>query len=146
VTARTGKARSGYFFLPFLPFFLSFFLLFFAMVVTSSRGSCVNAPLTVAVNISLTPADRYADLVPPKNPIARIKAAVIAHAAAGDPMAQLDAARVLREAADELEANAIRAARKAGATWAAIGALYGLTKQGAQQRFRPVVEVPRTKG
>jgi hypothetical protein len=28
------------------------------------------------------------------------------------------------------------AARKAGATWLEIGARYGLTKQGAQQRFR----------
>ena len=28
------------------------------------------------------------------------------------------------------------AARQAGLTWAEIGAIYGLTKQGAQQRFR----------
>ena len=30
----------------------------------------------------------------------------------------------------------VEAARKAGATWIEIGACYGLTKQGAQQRFR----------
>jgi hypothetical protein len=76
----------------------------------------------------------------PKNPLSRVKAALTAHAAAGDPLAQLDAARALREAADDLEAAAIRAARKSGATWSAIGALYGLTKQGAQQRFRPLLE------
>ena len=32
----------------------------------------------------------------------------------------------------------MEAARKAGATWIEIGACYGLTKQGAQQRFRAV--------
>ena len=42
----------------------------------------------------------------------------------------------LREAAEELEAAQVEAARKAGATWNEIGACYGLTKQGAQQRFR----------
>jgi hypothetical protein len=30
------------------------------------------------------------------------------------------------------------AARKAGATWNEIGACYGLSKQGAQQRFRAI--------
>ena len=35
-----------------------------------------------------------------------------------------------------LEAAQVEAARKAGATWLEIGAIYGLTKQGAQQRFR----------
>jgi hypothetical protein len=51
-------------------------------------------------------------------------------------MSRLDAARRLREAAEELEAAQVEAARKAGATWIEIGASYGLTKQGAQQRFR----------
>jgi hypothetical protein len=46
------------------------------------------------------------------------------------------AERRLREAAEALEAAQVRAARKADATWNEIGALYGLTKQGAQQRFR----------
>jgi len=84
--------------------------------------------------------------MPPKNPSARIKAALAAHAGAGDPLAALDAARLLREAADDLEASAIRAARKSGATWSAIGDVYGLTKQGAQQRFRPVVDGGGGKG
>jgi hypothetical protein len=86
----------------------------------------------------------------PRNPSgrigARISAALAAHAAADDPLAQLDAARSVREAADELEAAAIRAARKSGATWSAIGALYGLTKQGAQQRFRPMTDRGTPKG
>ena len=53
-------------------------------------------------------------------------------------MSRLDAARLLREAAEELEAAQVEAARKAGATWIEIGACYGLTKQGAQQRFRAI--------
>ena len=121
-------------------FFLSFFLsFFFDMVVTSSRAG-VNGQLTLAVNISLTAPRRYAQAMPPKNPSARIKSALAAHATAADPLSALDAARSVREAADDLEAAAIRAARKAGATWSAIGGLYGLTKQGAQQRFRPMTE------
>ena len=52
------------------------------------------------------------------------------------PSARVDAARRAREAADELERAQIEAARDAGLTWAEIGKLYGLTKQGAQQRFR----------
>ncbi len=50
--------------------------------------------------------------------------------------ARLDAARRAREAADELERDQVEAARDAGLTWGEIGKLYGLTKQGAQQRFR----------
>ena len=66
----------------------------------------------------------------------RILAALGALAAADEPISRLEAARRLREAADELEAAQVEAARKAGATWIEIGACYGLTKQGAQQRFR----------
>lgn len=54
-----------------------------------------------------------------------------------DPLARLDAVRRSRETLETLEARAVRDARHAGATWKAIGALYGLSKQGAQQRFRP---------
>lgn len=71
-----------------------------------------------------------------KSPAKRILAALGALDAADGPISQLDAARRLREAADELEAAQVEAARKAGATWIEIGACYGLTKQGAQQRFR----------
>jgi len=71
-----------------------------------------------------------------KSPTKRILAALGAFDAADGPISRLDAARRLREAADELEAAQVEAARKAGATWIEIGACYGLTKQGAQQRFR----------
>ena len=71
-----------------------------------------------------------------KSPAKRILAALGALDAADGPMSRLQAARLLREAAEELEAAQVEAARKAGATWIEIGACYGLTKQGAQQRFR----------
>ena len=76
-------------------------------------------------------------LVASKNPVKRILAALGALDVADGPMSRLEAARHLREAAEELEAAQVEAARKAGATWIEIGACYGLTKQGAQQRFRP---------
>ena len=72
----------------------------------------------------------------PKSPVKRILAALGALDAADGPISRLDAARRLREAAEELEAAQVEDARKAGATWNEIGACYGLTKQGAQQRFR----------
>ena len=75
-------------------------------------------------------------MVASKTPVKRILAALGALDAADGPMSRLEAARRLREAAEELEATQIEAARKAGATWNEIGACYGLTKQGAQQRFR----------
>ena len=71
-----------------------------------------------------------------KSPVKRILAALGALDAADGPVSRLQAARRLREAADELEAAQVEAARKAGVTWIEIGACYGLTKQGAQQRFR----------
>jgi hypothetical protein len=73
-----------------------------------------------------------------KHPVKRILAALSALDDAGEPISRLDVARRLREAAEELEAAQVEAARKAGATWTEIGACYGLTKQGAQQRFRAV--------
>jgi hypothetical protein len=75
-------------------------------------------------------------LVASKSPVKRILAALSALDVADGPMSRLDAARRLREAAEELETGQVEAARKAGATWNEIGACYGLTKQGAQQRFR----------
>jgi len=75
-------------------------------------------------------------MVASKSPVKRILAALGALDAADGPLSRLQAAQRLREAADELEAAQVEAARKAGATWIEIGACYGLTKQGAQQRFR----------
>ena len=43
---------------------------------------------------------------------------------------------MLREEAERLERRAVEGVRAAGTSWSTIGALYGLTKQGAQQRFR----------
>ncbi len=71
-----------------------------------------------------------------KSHVKRILAALGAFDVADGPISRLQAARSLREAAEELEAAQVEAARKAGATWIEIGACYGLTKQGAQQRFR----------
>lgn len=53
-----------------------------------------------------------------------------------DPLQRLDATRQAREEVERLELDAVSASRRAGKTWTEIGALYGLTKQGAQQRFR----------
>ncbi len=75
-------------------------------------------------------------MVASKSPVRRITAALGALDVADGPISRLEAARHLREAAEELEAAQVEAARKAGATWNEIGACYGLTKQGAQQRFR----------
>ena len=77
-----------------------------------------------------------------KSPVKRIFAALSALDAADGPISRLDTARRLREAAEELEAAQVDAARKAGATWNEIGACYGLTKQGAQQRFRAARDQP----
>jgi hypothetical protein len=66
----------------------------------------------------------------------RIAKALEGLEAARTDVDRLDAARRLREGADELERAAVETARAAGMTWSEIGAVYGLTKQGAQQRFR----------
>lgn len=68
--------------------------------------------------------------------VKRLTAELAALTAAGEPLAALDSARKVREAAEELELELVRAARAAGASWTKIGARYGMTKQGAQQRFR----------
>lgn len=66
----------------------------------------------------------------------RITKALDALGKARTPGARLDAARRAREAAEELEQDHVDDAREAGLTWGEIGAVYGLTRQGAQQRFR----------
>ncbi|HCX85510.1 MAG TPA: hypothetical protein DHV14_10350 [Micrococcales bacterium] len=53
-----------------------------------------------------------------------------------DPLARLAAARAAREQFEKLEIDLVRSLRKEGTTWRTIGEVYGLTKQGAQQRFR----------
>ncbi|MCV7108085.1 hypothetical protein [Mycolicibacterium chitae] len=63
--------------------------------------------------------------------------------AATDPLSRLDAARQIRELAEALELAQVRAAREHGTSWSKIGATYGLTKQGAQQRFRADARRPK---
>ena len=53
-----------------------------------------------------------------------------------DPAARLAAVRRCIAELEELESATVTTARAAGMTWKQIGALYGLSKQGAQQRFR----------
>lgn len=67
--------------------------------------------------------------------------------AAGDVTATVATARRVRETAEQLERDVVRDARRAGVTWADIGALYDMSKQGAQQRFGGQVpeDVARTK-
>ena len=73
--------------------------------------------------------------MPAKDPPTRIKVALRGHQRTTDPIERLKTSRRIREAAEELEAEAIEDARQSGATWREIGIYYGLTKQGAQQRF-----------
>jgi hypothetical protein len=53
-----------------------------------------------------------------------------------DPLTRLGAVRRSLQDLEALEAGTVADARAAGATWSEIGAQYGLSKQGAQQRFR----------
>ena len=60
-------------------------------------------------------------------------------------LARLEAVREAREALEQLEAETARRARDSGVTWSQIGALYGVSKQAAQQRFRgPKVKARET--
>lgn len=68
-----------------------------------------------------------------------VRDALDALESAPDELAALTAARALREAADELEITAVAEVRRHNGTWTQIGAVYGTTKQGAQQRFRGAV-------
>jgi predicted CoA-binding protein len=68
-------------------------------------------------------------------PERRARAALDSLRSTDEPVPVLDAARRLREAAEEIEQAAAARARWAGTTWHEIGVLYGTTKQGAQQRF-----------
>ncbi|WP_454299999.1 hypothetical protein [Salana multivorans] len=57
-----------------------------------------------------------------------------------DPLARLAAAREAREMFEQLKLEQVKRLRREGTTWSKIGALYGLTKQGAQQRFKSRIE------
>jgi hypothetical protein len=71
---------------------------------------------------------------------------VVARAQSDDPLQRLSAAVLtaedVRDRADELLDRFVTAARAAGRSWTEIGAVLGVTKQAAQQRF---VAVPGAK-
>ncbi len=73
----------------------------------------------------------------PKQKRHELSEAWLAVQSADETLDSVDALRRLREAAEKAEDEAVRNARAQGISWSRIGALYGLTKQGAQQRFRP---------
>ncbi len=68
----------------------------------------------------------------------KLRQAVGAVEDASHPLEALAAARRLREAAEELELALVAEARDQRGTWTEIGAVYGTSKQGAQQRFRSI--------
>lgn len=65
----------------------------------------------------------------------RVQKALEALDVAESPLDALAAARELRHAAEEVEREQAAEARAAGVSWTKIGALYGTSKQNAQQRF-----------
>jgi hypothetical protein len=69
-------------------------------------------------------------------PTRRFEKALAALGGVPDPLERLDVVRQAREALETLEAQTVSEARAVGATWSEIGALYGVSKQAAQQRFR----------
>lgn len=69
------------------------------------------------------------------HPLDQLTQALSGLAAADAALDRIAAARQIREAAEELEQTEVKSAREHGTSWSKIGAAYGLTKQGAQQRF-----------
>lgn len=68
-----------------------------------------------------------------------VRHALDAIESASTALEALAAARRLRQAADALEIATVAQVRRQGGTWTQVGAVYGTTKQGAQQRFRAAV-------
>jgi hypothetical protein len=73
---------------------------------------------------------------------ATVGEALTALLAEENPEEVLRLARALREAAESLELESVRNARERKVSWSRFGAIYGLTKQGAQQRFRRDAQSP----
>ncbi|MCW2603272.1 MAG: hypothetical protein JWN61_1407 [Pseudonocardiales bacterium] len=86
----------------------------------------------------LTRADRLGDVADPVH-VKRFhfQQTLSSLGAIADPLERMAEVRKSILALEKLEASTIDSARAAGATWGEIGAIYGLSKQGAQQRFRP---------
>ncbi len=66
----------------------------------------------------------------------RLHEDVVALASASDAVGRLQAIRRLRERVEAVETDLVAAARADGLSWTKIGAVYEMSKQGAQQRFR----------
>jgi hypothetical protein len=71
-----------------------------------------------------------------KGTFKQLRRSLDAVAAAPNALEAVRASRQLREEAETLELEAVIEARQQRATWSEIGAVYGTSKQGAQQRFR----------
>ena len=74
-----------------------------------------------------------------KGTFKKLRQALDAVQNASTPLEGLAAARQLREAAEALELAMVVEARRRRSTWTEIGAVFGTSKQGAQQRFRSAV-------
>jgi hypothetical protein len=74
-----------------------------------------------------------------KGTFKKLRQALDAAQTASTPLEGLAAARQLREAAEALELAMVVEARRRRSTWTEIGAIFGTSKQGAQQRFRSAV-------
>jgi hypothetical protein len=142
------SGNQSHFFLFFLSFFfLSFFFsAFFAILVPpfTVRQSAVD------VESIMHRPDRQLSIDEPRtmssvgktNHQAAVAQALAALQADPEPEEALRLVQALREAAEALEWDLVRQARARKVSWARIGAVYGLTKQGAQQRFRREAEAP----
>lgn len=84
----------------------------------------------------------YYPTVSKRNQRAAVGEALAALMAESNPEEALRLARALREAVEALELDLVRNARARKVSWSRIGAIYGLTKQGAQQRFRRDAQSP----
>jgi hypothetical protein len=87
----------------------------------------------------------YTRPVPRATSSRRFAKALASFAELADPLARLAEVRAARRALEALEAQTVAEARASGATWGEIGALYGISKQAAQQRFGHGDGVPRGK-
>lgn len=71
-----------------------------------------------------------------KGTFKQLRRSLDAVAEAPNALEAVRASRALREQAEALELAAVIEARRQRTTWSEIGAVYGTSKQGAQQRFR----------
>lgn len=76
----------------------------------------------------------------------RLQKALDALASSPHALDRLDAVRRLRERAESVEVESVAQARAEGWSWTKIGALYGMSKQGAQQRFGTQLKRQRKSG